>query len=280
MTKATTTEAREVVPIGLPALDLFLQGGLPAGYMVLLLAPPGSGAEMLAKQFAAGSHKGGSLYVTTDESIREIQETAAMAEWDFADVQILDLQTQFSDAVLDAQRVLRESERAKHSSPGRSLDPRRLMEDTAAEPLPFRRSSRTETAAARASDVDYLGRLLDPFNSDKPPKRLVIHSLDFFLNLYPTDQVISTLTAIKAANAKRGGLLLVVLATGAHGTQVERRFELLADCLIELEVNRKGTNFERFFLVRKVKNRSTGNGVSTYTITPHGFNLETLDRIV
>ena len=129
-------------------------------------------------------------------------------------------------------------------------------------------------------DTDYLGRLLDPYSRLRSPDRMVVHSLDFFLNLYPAEQVVSALTALKAANAKNGGLLLMVLSKGAHGATVERRLELLADCLIELEVTRKGTTFERFFMVKKVKNRSYGIGVSTYEITPQGFHLETLERIV
>jgi hypothetical protein len=107
-----------------------------------------------------------------------------------------------------------------------------------------------------------------------------VHSLDFFLNQNTMEEVVAALTAIKAATSRNGGLALWVLSKGAHGAATERRLELLADCLLELEVTRKGTTFERFFMVKKVKNRAYGIGVSTYDITPQGFRLETLERIV
>ena len=45
-------------------------------------------------------------------------------------------------------------------------------------------------------------------------------------------------------------------------------------------MQRNGTKFDRFFMVKKVKNRTTGVGVSTYEVGPDGFSLETLERIV
>jgi archaeal flagellar protein FlaH len=259
------------VATGIEALDTFLKGGLPRGFTVLMLAPVGAGAEIFAKQFAQGHATERVVYITTDESAREVTDTVAQAGWSFENVQIVDLQSEFAAAMLDAQERMRvEPVRAPR------VDPRDLVEGTSSLDLlhSMRRPARP------AKDLDYQRRLLDPYAQLRPPDRVVVHSLDFFLNLYPVEQVISTLTAIKAANAKHGGLLLLVLSKGAHGGTVERRVELLADCLIELEMTRKGTTFERYFMVKKVKNRAAGIGVSTYEVTPSGFVLETLERIV
>lgn len=259
------------VPTGIEALDAFLKGGLPRGYTTLLLAPPGSGAELFAKQFAAGARGRRVAYVTTDESAAEVDGAARAGGWDFASVEVTDLQTEFADAMMDAQEQARAPQRARPRP-----DPRDLVEAT---------HSRDLLAAPRGGSTPrraagYLDRLLEPFVRLRPPDRMVVHSLDFFLNLNSVEEVVSAVTALKAANARHGGLLLLVLAKGAHGPTVERRLELLADCLIELEVTRKGTSFERFFMVRKVKNRTHGIGVSTYDVTPSGLVLETLERIV
>lgn len=267
----------DTVSTGIPALDQFLKGGLPTGFTTVLVAPVGAGAEILAKQFAHGS-QGRVIYLTTDESQAEVQSAVAAAQWDFSNVAVVDLQTEFADAMMAAQEAAREAGKKEPRSAHKSgFDPRDLVEGTTS--LDFLRGPNATPSGARP-DTDYLGRLIEPYTRLRSPDRMVVHSLDFFLNLYPVEQVVSVLTALKAANAKHGGLLLLVFSKGAHGATAERRLELLADCLIELEVTRKGTSFERFFMVKKVKNRSYGIGVSTYEITPQGFQLETLERIV
>jgi KaiC/GvpD/RAD55 family RecA-like ATPase len=265
-----------VVSTGLPALDTFLRGGLPKGFTTLLLAPVGAGGEILAKQFCLGPRGERVLYLTTDESTEEVAWTAKTAEWDFSAVQVVDIQTDFAAAVMEAQE--KRLERTQ-TQPAITFDPRDLVENTSSTDI-LRKAGARPTASETPGTHDYLARLLEPFRRLRGPDRMVVHSLDFFLNMYPADQVLSTLTALKAANARHGGLLMLVLAKGAHGASTERGIELLADCLIELEVSRKGTTFERFFMVKKVKNRTTGVGVSTYHITPQGFQLETLERIV
>lgn len=264
------------VATGIEALDTFLKGGLPKGFLTLLLAPAGSGAEIFAKQFAGGAPGKRTVYLTTDESAEEVQAAAKAGGWDFAGVQVIDLQTDFADAMMDAQE-------RRAAAPGggrRRYDARDLVEGTHSRDLLTRGPVGPAGASGGTRGGGYLDRLLEPFTRLRPPDRLVVHSLDFFLNLNTLEEVVSAVTALKAANSRQGGLLLLVLAKGAHGPNAERRLELLADCLIELEVTRKGTTFERFFMVRKVKNRSHGIGVSTYDVTPSGLVLETLERIV
>lgn len=263
----------DVVPTGIEALDTFLKGGLPRGFTTLLLAPAGSGAEIFAKQFAAGAPGKRTTYLTTDESAAEVQAAAVAGRWDFSSVEVLDLQTAFADAMMDAQERARDPSAAGGR---RRVDARDLVEGTHSRDL----LTRAPNPAGARQRTGYLDRLIEPFARLRPPERLVVHSLDFFLNLNSLEEVVAAVTALKASNARQGGLLLLVLAKGAHGVNAERRLELLADCLIELEVTRKGTTFERFFMVRKVKNRSHGIGVSTYDVTASGLVLETLERIV
>jgi KaiC/GvpD/RAD55 family RecA-like ATPase len=268
-----------LVQTGIAPLDVFLKGGLPPGFTVLLEAPAGSGAEIFAKQFAAGERAGRCIFVSTDESAADVQNAMATMGWPFDRLQVMDLQTAFAQAMMDAyDRPAAGEPAAKPASAKPGFDPRDLVEGTSSRDLLKPRAAKP--ASKDAGATDYLGRLLEPFARVRTPERMVVHSVDFFLNLNPVDQVVAVLTALKAANARSGGLLLLIVAKGAHGASVERRLELLADCLLELEVTRKGTTFERFFMVRKVRNRSTGMGVSTYEVTPNGFVLETLERIV
>lgn len=259
--------SRELTSTGIPALDMFLRGGLPKGFTTLVFSPAGGGAEIFAKQFAAGQGKENVVFISTDENEDEIREAANDGGWGFDGVEIVDIQTAFANHMLA-------SEGPEETREVKDFDPRALVEDTSSKDV-LVRGLKTEGAG-----MDYLGQLIAPYEQKKRPDRLIIHSLDFFLSLYTPEKVAAVLTALKAANANSGGQMLLVCSKGAHGEKVERRLELLADCLIELETSRKGTSFERFFLVRKVKNRPDSVGVSTYELTNKGFTLETLERIV
>lgn len=252
----------DLATTGIGPLDIFLHGGVPHGFTTLLLAPAGAGSEIFAKQFASAP-TGRTVFISTDETTREVSQAVKEAGWAFDHVEVVDIQTDFAKMMLQEQGP--EEDRS-------AFDPRSLVENTSSRDLLRRRQTRSRS--------DYLGRLIEPFESGERPMRTVISSVDFFLSLYPLERVAAVLTALKAANSRVGGQLLVIMAKGAHGDKAERRLELLADCLIELEVNRKGTTFERFFLVRKVKNRPDSVGVSTYSLGPSGFTLETLERIV
>lgn len=113
-----------------------------------------------------------------------------------------------------------------------------------------------------------------------PPERVTLSSVDLFVSLYGPNRVLNALTTIKMANAKLGGLVLVVVTRGVHEGAVERRSKILADCLLELESQRRGTRFENYLLVRRVKNRALSMGVAPFRVTTQGFELDTLDRIL
>lgn len=271
---------------GIGPLDIFLQGGLPRGFTTILLAPSGSGGEIFAKQFATNHPDERIVYVTTDESRAEVEATMKAAGWDMRGLDVVDMQSDFADAMLEAQQSSLDDgkSQAGEAPRRRRFDPRELVEGTSSRDLLRGQAGRDHAGPRDAGkpgrDTDYLGQLIQPYARLRTPDRMVVHSLDFFLNLYPVEQVVAALTALKAANSKSGGQLLLVVAKGAHGGTTERRLELLSDCLIELEMTRRGTKFDRYFMVKKVKNRSTGVGVSTYEIGDAGFSLETLERIV
>lgn len=255
----------ENLSTGIGALDLFLDGGIPRGFTLLLLAPSGSGAEIFCKQFAQGGREARRTYITTDETAEELYEAAARAHWDLSGIEHIDIESTFADELLAPQA-------GDRSKPTR-FDPRDLVEGTDSRDL------LPDGDTTPSGRVDYLETLLKAGIGQPPNDRFIVDSLDFFFNLYETDAVVSTLQALHAANARQGGVALWVLTKGAHDERTERRLELMADCIIELEVNRRGASFERFLMVRKVKNRPQGAGVSTYALTRDGFVLETLERI-
>lgn len=262
---AVTVAESPLVSTGIPQLDHFLGGGLDPGTMILLVEPAGAGAEIFAKQFAAGGASltpGRSVFITTEESEQEI--VRAFDRFGFPSrPRIITVSEAYSKHILDRRSPVMRSLRAVTTA--------KLLESDSSDLLQPR---------APAS-AQFLDELLRPYTTGSPPARLTIHTLDFFLGLYGVEKVIDILTALKAANEQAGGLVLMVLTGGSpHRAAAQGVLDRISNCLIELEFQRKGSQFEKFLLVKKVRNKFLGVGVAPYQITRLGFELENLNRIL
>ncbi|HEX9816515.1 MAG TPA: RAD55 family ATPase [Candidatus Thermoplasmatota archaeon] len=254
-----------LITTGISQLDEFLAGGLDPGTLVLLVEPSGAGAEIFAKQFAAGgahSSVGRSVYVTTEESEQEV--VRAFGRFGFPTVpRIVPVSEAYSRRILEKRDASSRAVRERSTKDLLSSDSGDLLQ----APIP--------------EDSDFLDELLRPYTTGSPPQRLTIHTLDFFLGLYGVDRVIDTLTAIKAANEQAGGLILMVLTGGSpHRAAAQGLLDRVASCLIELEFHRRGSQFEKFLLVKKVRNKFHGVGVAPYQVNERGFQLDNLNRIL
>jgi KaiC/GvpD/RAD55 family RecA-like ATPase len=254
-----------LISTGISQLDEFLGGGLDPGTLMLVVEPSGAGAEIFAKQFAAGGGHAGvgrTVYVTTEESEREVLR--AFERFGFGTVpRIVPVSEAYSRRILE-----------KRDASSRSVRERSTAEILASE-------SNDLLQAPTPEDSDFLDELLRPYTTGSPPTRLTIHTLDFFLGLYGVDRVIDTLTAIKAANEEAGGLVLMVLTGGSpHRASAQGLLDRVASCLIELEFHRRGSQFEKFLMVKKVRNKFHGVGVAPYQVNERGFQLDNLNRIL
>ncbi len=256
--------AKGLLSTGIPQLDEFLGGGLPAGSLVVLLAPAGAGTEILAKQFAAGrpeADEENDLFITTEESKEEVH--AALESFGFRGrPTVRSLSDEYAQRLMEQERERLQYNRPEALRSLISADSKDLLNTDKATPLAF------------------LRELLRPYAGGTPPQRLTVHSIDFFIGMYGPDPVMNTLTALKMENAHLGGLVCVTLNKNAQESTVESRLATLADCLIELESGRRGTQSEKFLHIRKVKNRPVGMGVAPYRVSQSGFELDDLDRIL
>ena len=126
---------------------------------------------------------------------------------------------------------------------------------------------------------DFLAILSNKIKSTKAEK-IIVNSLDFFLNQYTQDEVIRTIHAAKICNIKNKSVMFMIMTRGIHGDIFERRMEGIADCVLELEVLQKGSTFERFLAVKKMKNYAKKIGIARYAIDSDGFILEMIERIM
>jgi KaiC/GvpD/RAD55 family RecA-like ATPase len=250
----------EFISTGIEKFDKLLEGGTPKGYTVLILGTPGSSIEILSKQLAT---TGKVLYFTTEETKDEILETINRFGWTNSDIEIIDIASDYSKKILSGEqkRVSVYEQRSR-------LKLKELIElgSSGMHELP-------------RSEEDFLAILSDKIKSSIFEK-IIINSLDFFLSQYSQEEVIMTLQAAKICNLQNKSVLFVIMTKGIHGDIFEKKMESLADCVLELEVLKKGSTFERFLAVKKMKNYAKKIGIARYMIDSDGFVLEMIERIM
>jgi KaiC/GvpD/RAD55 family RecA-like ATPase len=250
----------EFISTGIEKLDKLLEGGTPKGYTVLILGNPGSSIEILSKQLAIN---GKTLYFTTDETEEEIKNTMQRFGWIKNNIEVIDIASQFSESLLSGEqkRVDAYEQRSK-------LRLKELIE-----------IGSSDMQVITKNEEDFLAVLSNKIKTTEKQK-IIINSLDFFLNQYSQDEVIRTIHAAKICNIKNNGVLYIIMTSGIHGDIFERRMEGLVDCILELELIQKGTTFERFLAVKKMKNYAKKVGIARYTVDADGFVLEMIERIM
>lgn len=240
----------KVVSTGIAALDKALTTGLPRGFTVLVTGPPGAGAELLAKQFAAAGVKDENVvYFTTTERDEDVTSTMEDFRWK-ADLRIVNIGKQYYENVL-ARRL----EVSRYREEGIGLKDLRA---TAADRAPI-------------TNVNFLTTLTYEFSKLKPPFRAVVDSLDFFFEYYAHADVLSALRTIKAHTQHAEGLSLLTMLSGVYDTRTQSGVEEIVDGIVELERVRHENEFRRYLVLRKVRNHPEKTGLYEYTITDQGI---------
>ena len=246
---------------GIDKLDRLLEGGIPGGFTVVLLGSPGSSTEILVKQIAIS---GIVTYITTEETKDEILDTMRRFKWQIPDIDFVDISEKYYSNVLkgEQKRISIYEQRSK-------LKLKELIE----------LGSTAMPSTATASE-DFLAILSNRTKGVAPNRVIIINSLDFFLSQYNQEDVLKTVFAIKVNNLKNKGALLIVMTKGVHGELFERKMEGLADAVLELDVIQKGSSFERYLSVKKMRNYAKKIGIARYVIDDSGFVLEMIERIM
>ena len=250
----------EFISTGIEKLDKLLEGGTPRGFSVLILGTPGSSIEILCKQLAT---TGKVLYFTTEETKAEVIDTINRFGWDEAKVEIVDIASEYSKTVLSGE------ERRISVYEQRSKVKLKELIEIGSSGLP----------PTNKGGADFLAVLSNKIKSSNYEK-IIINSLDFFLSQYSQDEVIRTIHAAKISNLENKSVLFIVMTKGIHGDIFERKMEGIADCVLGLEVLQKGSTFERFLAVKKMKNYAKKIGIARYAIDSDGFILEMIERIM
>jgi len=246
---------------GIEKLDRLLEGGLPSGFTTILLGSPGSSIEILVKQIAT---IGNVTYITTEETKDEIIGTMERFNWKSPDINFIDISAKYYQSVLQGEekRVNVYQQRSK-------LKLKELIEI----------GSQGMPSTAKVEE-DFLAILSNSVKNATQEGIIIINSLDFFMSQYGQEDVLKTIYAAKVSNLNKKGALLIVMTKGIHGELFERKMEGLADCVLELDVVQKGSSFERFLSVKKMRNYAKKIGIARYVIDDSGFVLEMIERIM
>jgi KaiC/GvpD/RAD55 family RecA-like ATPase len=209
------------------------------------------------------SSTGSVLYFTTEETKDEIVKTMNRFGWDPENIDFVDIASKYSQNILN-----REKKRVSIYEQRSKLKIKELID--------FGSSGMVSSVR---EEEDFLAILSNKIRSSSFEK-IIINSLDFFLSLYSQEEVLRTLHAAKINNIEKKGVLFIIMTRGIHGDIFEKRMEGIADCILELEVIQKGSTFERFLAVKKMRNYAKKIGIARYVIDGNGFVLETIERIM
>lgn len=246
------------VSFGIPALDKALMNGIPKGYTILCLGSPGAGVELFAKRFASvNPSKESVTYFSTSERDEDILETMKEFNWD-SNIKIVNIGTMYYEKVL-----------AKHLEVSRYRLEGLTMRD-------IRQFKLSQEKAAEMDTQNFMTTVTYEISKMKPPFRIVLDSLNFFLEYYNHKDVLSAIRTIKAHTQHNGGVALVTLVKGVLDSHIESGIEEIVDCIIELERQRDGFEFKRNLLIRKVRNHPEKTGILAYMVDEKGISAKSV----
>ena len=239
--------------LGLAGVDKELAPALPPGWIGLVLGQSGSGMALLAKQFAqSGSRPNTILYYTTYERTEDARKAFADFGWSFEGIHIVNLSDEFYE------RVLR-----------RDLEVSRLRE----RGLSFKDLTDTSVAPARRRTYNLTNRVLSDLAALDAPFRLVLDSVDFFLEVLDPGEVLTMIRQVRHRVQSLGGEALFLLQSDVHDRRTTGLVEDLADLVVELRTDSRREPVEHLFTVRKVRNHPEKVVVGQIRVTPSGLAI-------
>ncbi len=220
--------------LGIPEIDQPIQTALPPGWLALLTGHSGSGAPLLAKQFAnAGVGIAPVLYYTTYERSDDVVKAFTDFGWDPTGVKIVNLAEEYYQRVL-----VRGLDVASARERGLSLD------------------QLSEPARDRGTaSFSLTNRMLSDLAAIDAAFRLVVDSIDFFFEVLEPRDVTTVARQIRHRCHTMGGQALLTAHTIAHDRTVFGLLEDLADLSFDLRAEPRDDRYEHTLFIDKVGNR-------------------------
>ena len=242
-----------------PEIDTPLWTALPPGWLALLAGHSGSGAPLLAKQFAhAGVGFAPVLFYTTYERTSEVLETFSDFGWDPESITVVNLADEYYERVL-----VRGLDVARAREVGLSLE-----EIQGARPsLPSHGS------------FSLTNRMLSDLAAIDSPFRLVIDSIDFFFEVLEPHDVTTVARQIRHRCQTIGGQALLTAHSIAQDRNVFGLLQDLADLVFELRAEPNADHYDHSLFLEKVANRPDLTHIWKAVMSESGWTVDTPGRL-
>ena len=220
---------------GIPEVDGTLFAALPPGWLAILSGDSGSGAPLLAKQFAhSGVGRVPVLFYTTFERTEDVRRAFTDFGWDPAEVKVVNLADEYYERVL-----VRGLDIARAREQGLTLD-----QLVGAEPR-----------AVATKSFSLTNRMLSDLGGIDRPFRLVLDSVDFFFEVLQPNDVTTVARQIRHRCQTIGGQALLTVHSVAHDRAVFGLLQDLADLAFQLRAEPHGGRYGHTLYTEKVANR-------------------------
>ena len=245
-----TTDDSEAI-FGIPEVDGSLFASLPPGWLALLSGHSGSGAPLLAKQFAhAGIGRVPVLFYTTFERTEDVRRAFVNFGWDPTEVKVVNLADEYYERVL-----VHGLEIARAREHGLSLE-----ELVGAEPR-----------GVSVKSFSLTNRMLSDLAGMDQPFRLVLDSVDFFFEVLEPHDVTTVARQIRHRCQTIGGQALLTIHSVAHDRAIFGLLQDLADLVFELRVVEDGMRYAHTLFTEKVANRPDLNHITPVHVGESGW---------
>jgi KaiC/GvpD/RAD55 family RecA-like ATPase len=239
---------------GIPEIDDPISTALPPGWFGVLNGTSGSGAPLLAKQFAhAGEGTAPVLFYTTYERTTDVKQVFEDFGWDPTAIKVVNLADEYYERVL-----VRGLEVATARERGLSLG--QLTAD-----IP---TDQTTHAFSLTS------RMLSDLAAIDTPFRLVLDSVDFFFEVLSPADVTTVARQIRFRCQTIGGHAMLAVHSHAHDPRIVGALEDLADLVVSLKAVPRGRGYEHTLFLEKVRNRPDLLRIARARITEQGWQVD------
>ena len=245
---------------GVPKFDNAMKGGVPRGFTMIAFTATGSGSELFAKQFVSPAEEAeNTLYISTNEGQAEIVRIFQKYSWPL-DINVRTIGEEYNANVLEKQLLA-----SRYRLEGFRLDDIQRL---------------AQTRFVDDITQDYLTEVTNEVMALGPYFRVVIDSLDFFLQRDDPARVVSMVRMLQAHAQMHRGLLLISVSSDGLSPLIKQELASIADMVLSFKVRTIGTDFETSMIVSKFRNAPENLRILVFRVTPEeGITPETVERI-
>ena len=245
---------------GIPSIDAVFQSVFTTGYMITLTGTPGSGIELLSKQFSVqGIGNQQVLYITTSEREVDVIETMKRFNWK-SDIKIISIGNDYYETVLAKEIAV-----SKYREEG--VQAPKIIE-----------MAEGNASFEEYYSPNYITKVIYEIFKIKPPMRVVIDSLDFFLEEYDSKSVISLLRLIRSHALKNESEVLITLTSDMREKWIESAIEDISDGVIKLIKSVKDGQIIQDLIIWRIRNHPEKTAVFKYGFTENGISITSAER--